>query len=98
MKHRDVYTLEGGKNMQQTSLGRAVRYLVAVFVVLSSLALPGCPGDDDDDGDGDGDGAATFDITSAAVPVNSTTVAAVQSQAISSPLARSSVPVQAQSP
>jgi hypothetical protein len=77
MKHRDVYTLEGGKNMQQTSLGRAMRYLVAVLVVLSLFAFLGCSSDDDE--------PAIFDLTNAAVPVSSSTVAAVQGQAINLP-------------
>lgn len=80
MQHRDVYALKGGKNMQQTRWGRTVRYLAVGLVVLSALALLGCPGDDDDEGQG-----ATFDLTNVAVPASSTTVAAVQGQAFTLP-------------
>ena len=76
MKHRNVCTLEGGKNMQQKSLGRVLRYLTAVLVVLSLFALLGCSDDDDDDE------AAVFDLTNAVIPVTATTVTAVQGQAI----------------
>ena len=71
--------------------GGRVPHLAAVLVVLSLFALLGCPGDDDDDDD---DGAAVFDLTSVAVPVSSTTVAAVQGQAISLPAGTYQVRVQ----
>lgn len=72
MKHRDAYTLEGGKNMQQTSLGRVVRCLMAVLVLVTSLALLACPSDDED----------IIPGIDATVPVSSTTVAAVQAQTL----------------
>lgn len=49
MKHRDAYTLAGGKNMQQTRLGSATRFLAAVFVMVFAFALVACPGDDDEE-------------------------------------------------
>jgi hypothetical protein len=50
MKHRNTYTLPGGENMQRRNLGRAMRCLVAVGVLVSSLALFACGGDDDEGG------------------------------------------------
>lgn len=70
MKHRDAYTLKGGNTMQQTILGRLVRCLMAVFVVVSSLALLACPGDDDEE----------FRNVDATFPASSSTVQAVQGQ------------------
>ena len=67
MKHRDAYTLEGGKNMQQTSLGRVVRCLAAVLVLVTSLALLACPGDEEE-----------FRNVDATIPVNSTGAGATQ--------------------
>jgi hypothetical protein len=75
MKHRDAYTLVGGKNMQQTRLGRTVRCLMAVFVVVCSLALVACPG---------GDEEVVRDID-ARVAVNDDTVQAVEGQQIAIP-------------
>ena len=70
--------------MQQTSLGRAVRYLVAVFVVLSALTLLGCSGDGDD-GNVAGAPADEFDLNNAQVPVTASTVAIVQGDAFTFP-------------
>ena len=77
MKHRNAYTLTGGQSMQRRNVGKLMRCLMAVVVLISSLAMFAC-GDDDDDGD-------TRAVTSQAVPVNANNVAAVQGQAISVP-------------
>jgi hypothetical protein len=75
MKHRDAYTLAEGKNMQQTSLGKTARCLVAVLVLVMSLALLACPGDDEED----------FVNVDATVPANANTVVAVQNQQFTLP-------------
>lgn len=51
MQHREAYTRERGKTMPQTSLERAVRYVVAVLVMLSAFALVTCSGDDEESRD-----------------------------------------------
>jgi hypothetical protein len=77
MKHRNAYTLTGGQNMPRRDVGKLMRCLMAVVVLVSSLAMFACGDDDDDDG-------VTRNINTT-VPVSSSTVAAVQGQAISIP-------------
>ena len=45
MKHREAYTGQGGQNMSQTRLGKAVRCLIAVLLVVQSFALLACTDD-----------------------------------------------------
>jgi hypothetical protein len=58
--------------MQQTSLGKMARFSAAVFVLICSLALLACPGDDEE----------VRDLNAVVVPANATTVASVQNQDI----------------
>ena len=62
--------------MQQTSLGKIARCLMAAFVLVSSLALLACPGDDDDE--------VIVDVA-ATVPASGATVEAVRGQAFALP-------------
>jgi len=74
MKRRNAHTLEGGENMQQTSWGTIARYLMAVLVVVSSLTLMACPGDEEE--------GRVFNLTATPVPLDATTGAALVTSAL----------------
>jgi hypothetical protein len=82
MKHRNLYTLTGGENMQKNP-GKAMRYLVAVCALISALAIVGCGG-----GDGDGGGTTVTsgetisNVNSGPVPVTASAVQSVVGQPV----------------
>src|SRR5437667_12850932 len=80
MKHRNISTLTGGENMQKT-LGKAMRYLVAVCALVSAFAMVGCGGDGSDDGGA----TTTSNVSNQSVPVNPTTVQAMLGQQFTIP-------------
>lgn len=67
MQHRNGNTLDGGENMQQTRLAQIRRYMAVILVVVSALALSGCPGDDDESDNVD---EGLFNLNSAPVSLN----------------------------
>ena len=67
MKHREAYTGRGGQSMSQTNLGKAVRCLMAVLVVVYSYVLLACPGQE----------AQVRSLNSTPVACNSTNAAAL---------------------
>src|SRR5436853_48344 len=69
MTHHDRFILQGGKSMQHRTLCRVVLSFAVVIVAVGSLTLLSCSSDEE-----------TRNVSNVAVPLNTTTVAAVQGQ------------------
>src|SRR5882724_3533303 len=71
----------GGENIQRRNLGKAMRYLMVVCALVSTLAMFGCGGGGGDDTTTSGENTpATSTVSNVPVPASATTVQAVVGQ------------------